>query len=644
MLGFGKVIIVIITDNRQLAAIFEQVCDVLAYTGLHLTTLASIDALIQQPDLVIADGIHTNGTQLSQSLRTLPSYVPVLWLMPANTQTDAVQHVLCKPFTITQAIQAIQKALRQTQHPPQILPEALLYAMLTATSVQELFYVVSQYLISTFGAANLAILRLDEDMAAHWLYWYNQPAQHQQDALMQALSQRDSLPPGWYRFPFIANDLQGLLLIALRGTIAPAQYQTLMEIGDLVARVWQRETALASSREYIQSLQAFEMMGRSIVGELDLQTALESAVRSVRVLLNCALGMIWLVKGEKVVLATFAGAPAPHVRELPLDLPFVLPVILHKTIYAESHFSHARLLFDNLNSYHTLAVPLMARDQVIGMVQAVNIASSAPFSTMDEWRLRNLASWCVIAISNADLHQRVHTALKRERAYRDRIIQAEKLSQVGQLVATVAHEVNNPLQIINAGVSFLQQQAHDPDMRENLDIIDEAATQIERVVWRIRESYEVPERDVSYFDINELLTRVSQMFRHQLQETNTVVELHLADDLPVFTGFAHEIREVIINLVKNAIEAVTGRPDGIIWLSSAYEAATGDIIVTVQDNGIGIPDELQETIFDMFFTTKSNGSGIGLAISQDIVVQHGGKIGVESSPGGTLFSVRLPAR
>lgn len=639
----AAITIVVITDNKRLADIFQQVCGTLAYGCLHLTSHTSTDTLLKNPNLVIADAVNTQGAHLSQILSKFPSYVRVLWLMPENTQTDSVQHVLCNPFSVAEAIHAIQVAVR-LQPPSTKLPENLLYEMLTATSPDGLFYTISQYLMNHLSAQNMAILRIADDMSMQWLYWYHKEQESVQAEIIDALLERKDLPLNWYRFPFLTNDLQGVLLIEMHSGIEGRKYNLIMEIGKLAARVWQRETALASSREYIQSLQAFEMMGRSIVGELELQTAIESAARSIRALLNCSVGLVWLLKKEKLSLAACAGIPAPIIRELSLDLPFAQTVIQEKGIFSDKQFDHTHEIFGVQDTYHTLIVPLVARDQVIGMLQAINISKTTSFSTMDEWRLRNLASWCVIAISNADLHQRVHTALKRERAYRDRIIQAEKLTQVGQLVATVAHEVNNPLQIINAGVSFLQHANDDPDTLENLGIIEEAALQIEQVVWRIRESYEVPERDVSYFDLNDMLERVSQMFVHQLEMTKTVIELYLDADLPIFAGFEHEIREVIINLVKNAIEAIETHPNGTIWLSSAYDVSTKTIVLAVQDNGIGIPEEVQEVIFDMFFTTKSNGSGIGLAISQDIVVQHGGRIEVESNPGGTTFYIKLPVK
>lgn len=629
------VLVVIITASHRLAKVFADICETLVYSFVHIDELDQL-AQAPVPSLVIVDAVNTDKETIQARLSEIPTYVPILWILPADQDTDAVKHTITTPFTLKQALQAVQLAMRQTLQPNVDLPETLLQAMLLVTSPSQLFYITSQYIMNTLGCENLAILRVTDDAIAHWLY----QARSLPDALQRNLEafvlHNRKMPENWYGFPFLANELIGILYIESGRRLNTAEYDQLGTLATLTARIWQRESSLSISTEYIQSLQTFEMMGRSIVGVLDLNLVLDNVVRSMKMLLNCNLSMIWLRKGNRFQLARHLGKPDPIRREA--EVQHLDP----ERLMIDNAFEATHIFLQTNQWFRTILVPLIAHNQTIGLLQAFNQPKSAPFSTVDEWRMRNLASWCVIAIENADLHRRAQLTLQRERMYRKRLVQAEKLNEVGLLVATVAHEVNNPLQIINSSVEYLRLHQDDPEVLETITIVEEASEQIAQVIQRIRHTYEVPQRDVSYFDLNDMLRRIAQSFRHRLQRSNLELTLHCDERVPTFAGFQHEIREVVLNIVQNAIDAVEHQPRGIIIMQSRYEPTSDTTFITIEDNGPGIATETQELIFDMFFTTKAEGSGIGLAVSRDIVKSHGGDIHVKSGTSGTTFTVELP--
>jgi PAS domain S-box-containing protein len=237
-------------------------------------------------------------------------------------------------------------------------------------------------------------------------------------------------------------------------------------------------------------------------------------------------------------------------------------------------------------------------------------------------------------------------------------IQHEKYAASSTLVATVAHEVNSPLQAIQ---NFLYLANHASEEKRNtyLQLVSEEIDRISSIVSQLLDIYRTEHNALQPVDITVLISRVLLLTGSMLAKNHIQVERQLDPDTPLTLGRPDQLTQVILNLVINAIDAMadggslrlhTGRlPDGISANGTSGSAPQtppaldGTLVFEISDTGSGMSREVQARIFDSFFTTKSHGTGLGLAISRKIIGQHNGTITIRSSPGaGSTFAITLP--
>jgi signal transduction histidine kinase len=299
-----------------------------------------------------------------------------------------------------------------------------------------------------------------------------------------------------------------------------------------------------------------------------------------------------------------------------------------------------------------------------------------------------------IRAANVSLEKRVKertselsTALKQLKESEAQLIQSEKLSSLGQMVAGVAHEINTPLAyvknslgsvserlgeiggavdetdrllaLLKAGasanpeelnqqfgsvterISRLKKQKVLPELQSLIEDGEYGTTQMSEIVGNLKDFSRLDRSKATQFDLNDGLNSTLGMAKHQLK--SATVEKHLGEIPAVFCS-PSQINQVFLNLINNAVEALD-RGRGKIVIRSRKHA--DGVAVDIHDNGSGIPSDVLPKIFDPFFTTKDigKGTGLGLSISYKIIRQHGGRIDVESKPGqGTRFTVILPLK
>jgi PAS domain S-box-containing protein len=242
-----------------------------------------------------------------------------------------------------------------------------------------------------------------------------------------------------------------------------------------------------------------------------------------------------------------------------------------------------------------------------------------------------------IVISGRDV-----TEVKR---LEEQLIQAEKLAAMGQMLAGVAHELNNPLTAI-LGVSELlrDRQGLDESTKRQLEMTHRQARRAARIVQNLLEFSRPASPQKRVLDLNNIIDRTIQLHEHSLRRSNIEVDFHPLPGLPPITGDANQLIQVFLNLVSNAEQAIREvRQSGRIQIRLGQ--STNRVFASVQDDGIGIKPEALAKLFDPFFTTKrpGGGTGLGLSICMSIVREHGGNIEVESLPaGGAAFTVSLP--
>jgi PAS domain S-box-containing protein len=227
----------------------------------------------------------------------------------------------------------------------------------------------------------------------------------------------------------------------------------------------------------------------------------------------------------------------------------------------------------------------------------------------------------------------------------EQLIQAEKLAAMGQMLAGVAHELNNPLTAI-LGVSELlrDRPGIDDATKRQLEMTHRQARRAARIVQNLLEFSRPASPQKKLLDLNNVLERTLQLHEHSLKRNSVEADFHQEPDLPYIVGDANQLIQVFLNLISNAEHAIKEvRTAGHIRIRLGQ--AFNRVYATVQDDGVGIKPEALPRLFDPFFTTKrpGGGTGLGLSICMSIVREHGGNIEVDSLPGGgASFTVYLP--
>jgi PAS domain S-box-containing protein len=243
-------------------------------------------------------------------------------------------------------------------------------------------------------------------------------------------------------------------------------------------------------------------------------------------------------------------------------------------------------------------------------------------------------------------------ARESERRYREvqmELAHANRAATMGQLAASIAHEVNQPIaaSLTNAETALLWLDRKPPNLdeaREALGRIAKDATRAGEVIGRIRALIKKapPRQDV--VEINDAAREVIELTLSEAKKHGVSVRTEFADSLPLVHGDRVQLQQVVLNLIVNAIEAMSGIGAGPheLWISTENDEG-GDVRVVVRDSGPGLPPGTRERLFDAFYTTKSNGLGMGLSICRSIVEAHGGEMGVAANlPRGASFYFTVP--
>jgi two-component system, LuxR family, sensor kinase FixL len=222
----------------------------------------------------------------------------------------------------------------------------------------------------------------------------------------------------------------------------------------------------------------------------------------------------------------------------------------------------------------------------------------------------------------------------------DRVLHTERLAAVGNTMTHIAHEIKNPLLVIGGFArQLLKVPGLDDKARQKLSIIAEEVSHLEGMVAEMREFVRRPPAVKRPEQIGKALTEALELFQDTFKEHNIQVRQVEETALPPVTFDPQQIHQVLINLLKNALEAMP--QGGEITITSRVKGTNAEISIT--DTGVGLSPEVASKIFQPYFTTKEKGTGLGLAICQGIISEHGGVIQVDSAPGrGTTFTILLP--
>ena len=249
-----------------------------------------------------------------------------------------------------------------------------------------------------------------------------------------------------------------------------------------------------------------------------------------------------------------------------------------------------------------------------------------------------------VALQKANLYNNLQDSLTHEKAMRAQLIQNERLAVAGQLLASVSHEMNNPLQAIQNALFLLKQEEDfSAQGKQDLEIILSEAERMGTLLDRLRSTYRpIHSDDLEEIQINDIVEDTYALTSTHMRHNDIIFEFHPDPGLPVIRGVTDQIRQVVLNLFINAIESM--QTGGHLTVFTQKTPDGDQVLFSIADTGIGINPEILPRIFEPFFTSKKTGTGLGLSISSDIVHQHGGEIQVENNErGGATFTISFPA-
>jgi len=235
-------------------------------------------------------------------------------------------------------------------------------------------------------------------------------------------------------------------------------------------------------------------------------------------------------------------------------------------------------------------------------------------------------------------------ARKKEEVANQKLIQAEKLASIGRISAGIAHEIRNPLTSVKLNIQKLMLSDNlDEVEKEHLNISQEGIKYMEKSIKDLLDFTRASELELARFSIEQILEESVKTLADSLALKKVRLKRNFQDELPQILVDGDKLRQVFLNILRNAYEAVDEGGEITISLSLLKERSRKIIKVVISDNGCGIPDKERDVIFELFYTTKTTGIGLGLAIARKIIEQHNGSIQLsENAKKGTSFEILIP--
>jgi len=441
----------------------------------------------------------------------------------------------------------------------------------------------------------------------------------------------------------------GTLLVAGTRRIDPAGLDLLGAIGNQVGGAIERARLFDAAQRRSEDLAVLNDITRAVTSSLDLDTVLTRAMRGIREILRVEAGSLLLADDDTGELRFRKTLDSD--REMSVETTLhpgegiigqVVatnePILVNDAAH-DARFSPRTDWIRGLVIRNVLAVPLIVKDRAVGAIEVINRIDGT-FTNDDLEMLQVLAASVSVAVENSRLYSELAEFTHQLERSQEQLIQAEKLAATGRLAASIAHEINNPLQAIHNCLHLVTNRTLDEEKTKYyLNMAQEEVQRLIAIVQRTLDFYRPSKGREVMADVNVLVESVLALANKRLEHGKIKVHRRLSPDLPKLQVVADQLTQVFLNLVINAIEAM---PDGG-ELTIASRQADAQVQIRFSDTGSGInPDEAKK-IFEPFYTTKHSGTGLGLAVSYGIIQRHGGEITVESAPGrGATFIVSVP--
>ena len=289
-----------------------------------------------------------------------------------------------------------------------------------------------------------------------------------------------------------------------------------------------------------------------------------------------------------------------------------------------------------------VCVPLIAKNETIGVIVADNVYTREPISEDRINTLTMFVNQAALAIENAETYKRLEDKIDQLTETQERLIRSEKLAAIGSMSSYVAHEIRNPLVTIGGFAKTLSRFTFtDSKIKTNIDIIIEEVKRLEKILNNITDFGKSSTLEKVDTQICKIMEDTCILMESYFQEKHIKLHKKFEANIPEISVDPAQIKQVFLNIIMNAVESMPDGGDLDVIIKSVYKSIEIDIV----DTGKSIPQRVLQNIFDPFFTTKPSGTGVGLPVSLKIIEDHGGNIDVKSKHGkGTKMSLTLPRK
>jgi two-component system, NtrC family, sensor kinase len=404
----------------------------------------------------------------------------------------------------------------------------------------------------------------------------------------------------------------------------------------------------------VRSLRPLFRITETLFSETDYENLKDLIVNVIVDHMNCTIAGLFQkdTKYGSYIIHAWKGS------ELKLDSQTQKQILLNRVIQEQAPLTlthdgfdsnEAGTLLEDNGLGSLLCVPFFMSEEAWVLVLGRSINQEL-FSEADQEMFRILTRQAGLALENARLYAELRSYVNKLESAQHALSQAEKMASAGRLTASIAHEINNPLQSLHnclhlAGRKELPQK----EREKNLQLAQSELERLMVIVRRMLDFYRPGIRDRKLVDINELLKRILELLSPQLKESAITVHYDLMPGLPPVMAVDDQIKQVLINLILNAMEAMPSGGEIFITTSAGSDEYIADdtlqtgVEIIIRDTGPGIRETEKEKIFEPFVSTKEHGTGLGLTVSYGIITAHGGRLDlVNCSPQGACFRIVLP--
>lgn len=459
---------------------------------------------------------------------------------------------------------------------------------------------------------------------------------------------------GWMGVPLMKQErVIGFVTLDSRdaGKFSESDAMVVQAIANQAALAIDNARLFEDERQRLAELDTLYRISQEMVAYLDADNILKQATNALWENFGYYHVHIYLLDQQSgsIVVCEGSGSIGEQLKEqgfsLAIGQGIVGHVVANGKTFMTNNVDDVEFFFRNPLLPDTIAeltIPLKSRDGVIG---ALDIQHQPPnsFDNHDVRLISAVADQLSVALEKAVLYSDLQEALHKEQSTRSQLVQAGKLTALGKIVASVAHELNNPLQAIQNALYLVKlDDTLSGQANEDIQVALVETIRMADLIARLRETYRPKSvEDFHLVSLNALVSDVYKLISTHLRHNHVKYEFIPDDNLPEIFMIGDQVKQIILNLCLNAIESMTDGGKLVIETNVAGD----DLLLSVKDSGQGVDTGQLSQIFEPFFTTKEGGSGLGLAIVYDIIQKHDGRIEVDSEIGkGSTFRVYLPKR